>query len=45
LLAQFSQKEAGILHGLVSPEMAIHLDEAGIKTTGKQNLWNVQLLQ
>jgi hypothetical protein len=35
LPAQFSTKEVGILHGLVSPEIAIHLEEAGIKTTGK----------
>jgi hypothetical protein len=34
-LAQFSPKEAGVLHGLVSPEMAVHLEDAGIKSTGK----------
>jgi hypothetical protein len=35
LLAQLSSKEANVLHGLVSPERAIHLEDAGIWTTGK----------
>jgi hypothetical protein len=35
LLAQFSPKEVGVLHGLVLPEMAIHLEVAGVKSTGK----------
>jgi hypothetical protein len=44
LLAQFSPKEAGVLHRLVLPEMAIHLEDAGIKTAAAA-LWHVQLLQ
>jgi hypothetical protein len=34
-LAQFSPKEKGVLHGVVSPEMAILLEDAGIKAMGK----------
>lgn len=34
-LAQLSPKEVGILHGLVSPEMAINLEDAGIKANRK----------
>jgi hypothetical protein len=34
-LTQISSKEVGILNGLVSPEMAFHLEDTGIKTTGK----------
>jgi hypothetical protein len=44
-LAQFSPKEVAVLDGLVSPEMTIHLEDAGIKSTGKEQLWQVQLLQ
>jgi hypothetical protein len=34
-LVQLSPKEVGVFHGLVSLEMAVHLEDAGIKTTGK----------
>jgi hypothetical protein len=33
-LAKLSPKEDGVLHGLVSPEMAIKLEDTGIKATG-----------
>ena len=35
-LAQLSSKELGVLHGLVSPEMAINLENEGIKATGNK---------
>jgi hypothetical protein len=33
-LAKLSPKEDGVLHGLVSPEMATNLEDTGIKATG-----------